>query len=1176
MRYKSLLLALALLVPAPPAVAATLQGLSPGQAWHGWKAVARYRDAGRHAMGARFVHRRTGFTLDLLAIQSVPQAFIWVNSLPTSDKGEPHTQEHLLLGKGKRGGEVATLDSMSLAESTAYTEQWRTCYQFNTSAGPEVFYELLEKRMDALLHPNYADEEVRREVRNFGVKDVPGGGLQLEEKGTVYNEMVSTFERPWNRVYHQMDRAIYGPTHPMSYVAGGSPEALRTLTPADIRTFHDANYRLGNMGMVASLPASMPVERVLKRLDTIFNGLEAHPQGAMGEPRFPAPKAAPAGQVEVLGYPDRNAANPGQLLVAWPARLTFANDQERMLADLFASAFAGDATTNLYKRFIDSKTRQVDLGATSVWAGFDDGLGHPFRVGLSDVAATHLTPAEVARLRDQIQDEIARVAAWPDGAPELRTFNSRVQALVKETRRAFGKFVNSPPGFGFRHTPSTWMEHLDHLARRPGFDKPVTLDADLAAIERLVTGKRNPWRARIAAWKLTADKPYAVAAKPDPTLVERDAAARTERVAAETRRLVANAHAADERAALAQYRLTYDQASAALEKAGAGAKARRFLAHPPLVRDPGLAFRQQTLRRGVPLVASSFDSMTGVMTELDLRLDDVPTDRLVYLSQLPTLLTEVGVIVNGKPVSHEEVSKRLRNEVLGLSAGFSRNPRTHRAELSLSGQGLTGAESERAVAWMRRVALAPDWRVANLPRLRDVVDQAVTSLHGTMRGSEESWVQDPARALVSQDDPLQLATGSFLTREFYAHRLRWLLRDPGTEGAAIAAFLDTLGQVKAPRADLQALTAALAGGPTTSVAPAVLAAFAKLPPTAHAHAVEAAKDLGSYVADLPDGSLAQDWAMLCREMRDDLLVPPAHALAELEAVRQAVFNVRRARVAMVGARAQQASLLARHVEPLLGALADRPITPPRRAAAPLITGRLQQREPGAKATFLGLLNGNTQSGVFLNSVPGTAYGTTDREALLRYLAAKLYSGHGAHGMFMKTWAAGLAYSNGIGGSADAGRFTYYAERCPDLPQTLGFVIGELKRTKPDPALVEYALALAFGDSNEALGYEGRGTAMAADLADGLTPAVVQGFRQRLLTLRADPALTRELFGRMPQVYGKVLPGFAPQGLAPDGTYLVIGPESQFASYERYLRTAVGPDARVNRLYPRDFWALGNP
>ena len=72
-------------------------------------------------IGARLRHEPSGFILDLLRIQSVPQAFIWVNSFPPSDQGEPHTCEHLLLGKGTKGRYVASLEDMTLTNSSAFT-----------------------------------------------------------------------------------------------------------------------------------------------------------------------------------------------------------------------------------------------------------------------------------------------------------------------------------------------------------------------------------------------------------------------------------------------------------------------------------------------------------------------------------------------------------------------------------------------------------------------------------------------------------------------------------------------------------------------------------------------------------------------------------------------------------------------------------------------------------------------------------------------------------------------------------------------------------------------------------------------------------------------------------------------------------------------------------------------
>ena len=140
--YLSLLLCIALTAPVSTLVAqvksdsraqsTSFQTLKEGQLISGFRAVAVYTDESDKPLGARFLHARTGFTLDVLRIQSVPQGHIWVNSFPTSDMGEPHTQEHLLLGKGSVGRAVSSAETMSLVGSNAFTQQLRTSYFFNT------------------------------------------------------------------------------------------------------------------------------------------------------------------------------------------------------------------------------------------------------------------------------------------------------------------------------------------------------------------------------------------------------------------------------------------------------------------------------------------------------------------------------------------------------------------------------------------------------------------------------------------------------------------------------------------------------------------------------------------------------------------------------------------------------------------------------------------------------------------------------------------------------------------------------------------------------------------------------------------------------------------------------------------------------------------------------------
>ena len=132
------------------------------------------------------------------------------------------------------------------------------------------------------------------------------------------------------------------------------------------------------------------------------------------------------------------------------------------------------------------------------------------------------------------------------------------------------------------------------------------------------------------------------------------------------------------------------------------------------------------------------------------------------------------------------------------------------------------------------------------------------------------------------------------------------------------------------------------------------------------------------------------------------------------------------------------------------------------------------------------------------------------------------------------------------------------------------MIDQLKKGKPDPNIARYAIAKAF-DSRVAIGFEERASAMAANLADGITPDVVRAFRAtRARRRRSAPTSRRTLFGRMEKVYGKVLPGYGT--LDPHGDLLRDRPRE--AARRRTRTTCTPRSARTRRstaLYPRDFW-----
>ena len=81
----------------------TLKDLTEDQRIASFETEAVYLNQEGKRIGARFRHIPSRLVLDILRIQSLPQAFMWVNTPPPTDQGEPHTLEHLLLGKGTKG-----------------------------------------------------------------------------------------------------------------------------------------------------------------------------------------------------------------------------------------------------------------------------------------------------------------------------------------------------------------------------------------------------------------------------------------------------------------------------------------------------------------------------------------------------------------------------------------------------------------------------------------------------------------------------------------------------------------------------------------------------------------------------------------------------------------------------------------------------------------------------------------------------------------------------------------------------------------------------------------------------------------------------------------------------------------------------------------------------------------
>lgn len=1149
--------------------------LTKGTVINGFRADSVYLDGSEKPIGGRFVHARTGFVLDLLQIQSVPQAYIYANTFLVSDMGEPHTQEHLLILKGNKGRNINVTEQMSLTESNASTYQTYTDYTFNTAGGNDVFFDSFATYIDVLLHPDYTKEEVAREVRNWGVTEKSDGTLSIEEKGSVYNEMVSSMNNPDWRAYDNLLRLLYGTTHPLAMNAGGSTEGIRKMTDADIARYHDANYHLGNMGAVVSVPQTLDPATVFEKFDAIF----AKQEPGKSSRKFPTlndlpkPSPAPVATIKIVDYPSENAQQPSSILMATPASQKL-DMTERLLMQTFLNAFAGQPSTNLYKKFIDSKTRTLDTGAKDIGSWMDDAPGDPVFIQLNDVPAQNLTQEMAAKIQAAVKEEFVRIASFKNGSPELKEFNDRFRNALIDNRRGLSKFISTPPGFGFRSggNGNTWLWHTRYLNNEAGFKKSVTVKPQFAKIEQLLASGNNFWAEYLTKWGLTSNAPYVVVARPEPKLIAQEEKEKQERIAAEIESLKKRFETNDAQEAIKRYKAAYDANTAELEKLEKAATA-SFIANPPLTVDDQIDYSEATVG-GVKIGTARFDNMTGATTGLALRLNSVPESDLVYASVLPQLMRTTGVIKDGKAISYDEMSEMLRREILSLNVTFSTSGVADRYELVLRGSGNDPAESERAVEWMAMVLKSPNWTPANLPRIREVVDQQLSALQRRMQDPEETWVQNPSGAFLYQDRPLYRATNSFLTQAHNFFRLRWMLKDRGdaATAAAIDKFLTSLSSFKGTREERSSLLKTMQGEFDSNEP--VLVEFSKLPASAKTLAVDAAKDLTMLLPDLPDSSLASDWQYLCEEMRRDLAQGPDATLEKLNSVRARLLNTNSARMFYIGS-ADTRQKLERAYTNLLTGFAKTAVATPAFSTTRSIDARVNARTgTTTKPVYVGLLASNMPGGVIINTAPVASYKDTDREKILDYLAAKLYGGGGAHAVFTKTVAAGLAYSNGISSSPETGLMRYYAERTPLIPQTLGFAVTEVKRPMDTP-LVDYVTALAF-NSRASAPYENRGEAMAADMTDGRTPDVIRNFRKAILEARKIPDLSKLLYARKDRVYEKVLPGYGAKGRDIAGaSFFSIGPEKQFAAYEEYLKKADGADTKLFRLYPRDFWMIRN-
>lgn len=887
----------------------------------------------------------------------MPQISVNFRTLPSDHRGAPHTLEHLLLGKGAAGRKLNTLMPMRMGSYTAGTYTERTNYQFSSAAGPAEFYELLGTFLDALVRPDFTEEEARREVAHIAVVE-EDGRPRLEEKGTVYTEMVARTERADYPLWDQLQRAVYGAGHPLAFNSGGEPAEIWRLKPADIRAFHAAHYRLdGNMQLAAALPSGWDAADFLARLNSEILRLE--PRGAArAYAGLPPPAPAATREIQLGRYPSDGTPTPQDALMAW-APYPAITGADKMRLQYALSVLGGGETSYLYRDLVDQKTRKLEPGPTGVYAGANV-LPVPYvTLSVSGLPPASINAAQLGRLRDVVMDRVRWLHALKPGSPELAETAEKARSQIRAGRRSTLKSMEGPPMFGERSTGDGWNQYLDELALEPDFVKTLGEGALLDELLADLDAGRNPWAPVLERAGLL-EPPYVSAVLPDAALLQAQKAAKLKRLAAAAAGL-ASAYGLPEAQALARYRAEAASATAVLAQLESAAARPSFLREPPLELD-SLDWSESRLPSGPRLVTTRFQTpFTDIRVTFDL--SGIAAGDRELLPLLASAVGSVGVTTRaGERLDYIKTGERQMTELYGAGVGADVSARSGRAGLTFAGFASSPEEVDRSVEWLENYLLRPNLTLDSRGRLIDVLRGSIQGLRGLFEQDEETWVSGAVAAYKYQDKPLYMHLSSPFTTLRHLNRLRWRLAEPAPEELAVL------------RATMTAVAAA-AGAAERSAVEQLLAGVDGEP--------------GEYLrwefSHLPENS----WRGDLRELSADFLADVGRSTETIHRLQDLASKV----LVRAGARVHlngSAANIARAV-PLVDALLAR-LPAGKAAGAPprgaLVTDRLRARYPGLeRPAHVALVNNSGKTGTVSVWTPASDYRTRGREELLGHPGA---------------------------------------------------------------------------------------------------------------------------------------------------------------------------------------------
>ena len=228
------------------------------------------------------------------------------------------------------------------------------------------------------------------------------------QREVVRNERLQRMDNvPYGTAWERMFHALFPPGHPYSWDVIGDMAHLEAAQLAEVHDFFREWYAPNNAVLVVA--GDFVERRALELVRRYFGPIPAG--RTPGRPEFPA---APLARTRRIVAPD--AVPHARLYCGWPTAKFFHEDEPAL--DMLSDVLSDGLNSRLYRRMVyEDRTAS---GVSAFHYSLESG-------GVSGVVATARPGTPLSRLREQMDEELERIAA--DGPTEEEL--ARVKAATQ-------------------------------------------------------------------------------------------------------------------------------------------------------------------------------------------------------------------------------------------------------------------------------------------------------------------------------------------------------------------------------------------------------------------------------------------------------------------------------------------------------------------------------------------------------------------------------------------------------------------------------------------------------------------------------------------------------------------------------------------------------------------------